>query len=721
MTSSETLGPERKGRVGTRAALSTVLGLLALVLFGRMAAAAPAPFVTPAAPPITIDSPVVDPDGILTPTDVKNVEKAIGRAAEAGVNVVYVLVPDFSGADPTDWCSSSGDISDLSLNTVIFVLAYEERDTSWCTNMTEDNGIISDSEVDDAWDAALDRIRGVDPITSNALTNAGVSFADVIASKASSGSTVPSSPSDTAPAAGTKDESRSGILELFIFFGVSGLLLWLLNSNAKKKKRLAAHPTSAPGEDQEALVAKARQQLFYADEALRSAKDEAAFAEAEFGYLRSDSLRNAVAAAQAGLDRAFTLLTQMNETQDVSKQAALAQQILAILDKTMPPVHAAQTALKGLRDKQLNAEQYLRELRARAQELSAEVPRAQTTLDRLAAKHSANELASLVNKPAQVAELIQSANELLGSAQAQITTDRQAAADTLEDASGTLAEAQANLLAIQKAEGQLAQANQALTATMASVTSDLQDVERLAKGQASLAPLVETARRALAQGELALAGSGDPITALADLKTADDALDQALAPLRSAEQQRQRDNALAAERINAAQAVLDQANSQLQLSRGYASLDARQAVTSAQTSLSQARSAQANDPQRAIKAADTAFSQGQRALMLIRNTPAQAQWSPSQSRRRNRSNSMLWGMLMGSMMSSSRGRSRSSGYRTSGFGGPRPPQRRSSGGSRGRSSFGGSTGGFRGGGGGGGFRGGGGGFSGGGGGGRGKF
>lgn len=735
-----------------RSRLRSVFGVLAasvasllIVAFGFPATSGDAmstPAVLPAMDPVKVDGPVVDPDGAISPADVKRVKEAIDEAADKDVNISYVLVPDFSGEDPTEWCNAAGDSSPLRANTVIFVLAFEERDTSWCTNLGTQDEHITDPQIDAAWDAALDEIRGVDPLTSEALADAGVAFAETVAFySAGAGNVSTQMPAQPAPTPSNDGNSMTilGLLALFVV----GAGIWFLVQTVKGRKQKLAEaggPLRNSKEGMEATVAKARKQLLYSDEALRAAKDEAAFAQAEFGYLRSDSLRNAVNAAQKSIDQCFELLVQMDATENLPEQARLADQITHKLDKAMPPVHAAQQALKGLRDKQLNAGQQLRELRSRSEELAAEVPRAQATLEMLRTKYTATELVSLANKPEQVTELLQLASDLLNTAESKMSTDKQAAVGALEDASSALAEAQANLAALQKAESQLADADKALSSTMSSVTTDLQDLDRLAPNQPALGTLVTSAQQALAQGQLAREGKADPISALADLQSADKALDKALRPLRSAEEQRHRYATVAAQRINSAQTVVDQASSALQLNRGYAPLEVRSTVSTAQNSLSRARSLQQSDPEQSIDAADAAFTDGQRALSMMRSMPRESQWGPTRSRGRSRNNSMLWGMLLGSMMSGNRS-SHYANYQTSTFG-SQPTQRgsrgrsssrtrgssggfrggRSSGGlfgggSSGGSFRGGGSGGFRGGGGGGGFRGGGGGgFSGGGGG-----
>lgn len=703
---------------GLLAALVVLVGTVASPAAFASSGGAPSgvsPSVAPTTPPVSITTPVTDPSGFLSTSQAGEVRNAIATTSSRGLSTYYVLVPDFSDYDPTDWCSQSGNQSTLTDNSIVFVLAYEERDSSWCTNMAEDNGLITDSAVDAAWDAAMDVAAQSNPLTPQDAAGAGVAFVQVVGESVAQGGGVPSGVGGSS----SGGSSWSGFLTLMIiiFIVAAILILFARRSSKKKAHKRAGQGSPAPSgvptnpKAQQELVDQASQQLLAADELLRSAADEVQFTRAQFGYAQADQLDAAVTAAQKAVNQAFTLLPSMQDAPSLAQKAQVASQIMTIISTVMPPVYQAQEGLKELRERQTNADQRLLDLRERLREASEQVDRSERTLADLRLRFSPVQLQSLEAKPQEARAFIQAAERNCDEAQAQLTTNRSAAVESLDRATAQLASALADINAVNSAEETITAAGQVLASAIASLTSDLNDVDRLVANQANFAPLVSDARAAITAGQKARNGQGDPVAAMQQLRSAEDALDQALDPLRSAHDQQRRNADLAAERINSAQTMVTQAEAMVAANRHSSSLQARSAVANAQQQLALARSLQHTDPAAAINAANAALSSTQAAFAAIQASPP-----PSVNYRSSGNNSLMWGMLLGSMMgNNSRGHS-------GGWGSPPPRSSKPSssanwgsfgggGGSRGSSGgFRGSSGGFRG---GGGF--------GGGGGGRGKF
>lgn len=658
----------------------------------------------PAADPVHISAPVTDPQGFLSTEEAGTIRNAIATTAGRGVSSYVVLVPDFSDYDATDWCASSGNSSSINENSVIFVLAYEERDSAWCTNIPEDSALISDQAMDSAQDGALAIAAQSDPLDPEHTAQAAVAFVQSVGNSVGTGS----GSNGNSGAQGTS----SGALFIVVFVILIAIVIIIFF--ASRKSRNSGAPGAAVPSDnpqvQQQQVDAASQQLLASDEALRASADEVDFAKAQLGYAQADKLDAAVQTAQKGLSECFLLLPQMQEAPNLSEKSAIARQILGTISTVMPPVHDAQEELKELRDRQTNAESRLSDLRSRLQEAGMRAQASERTLADLQLKFSPAQLQSLQSQPRQAMAFVQAALSNCEEAQAQMNTNRAGAVEALDRATAQLNSALSAINAVDGAEAAISESNKVLGDAIASITSDLDDVRRLASDQSIFAPLVSGAQAAVAAGQAARSGQGDPLAALQQLRDAEDALDRALAPLRSANDQDNRARATAGERVAAAEAMVNQAQASLQANRHSGSLDARSAVSNAQAQLNLAKGLQASDPNGAISAANAALSAAQQALALLRTGSAQAQ---PVNHRSSGSNSMLWGMILGSILGgggSSRGYG---GPSRGGFGGSAP--RRPSGGSFGGGSggFRGGSSGFRGGGGGGGFRGGGGG--------RGKF
>ncbi len=685
----------KRTSIGTSAA-ACALALTASALAITPAVASPLPQTGP----VTITDYVSDPDGFLDSEQVGEVRDAAMAARANGLSPYFVVVPDFSGNDAIDWCIASANRSSMSSEAVVFVLAYQERDSSWCTSLAENNGVITDSQIDNIWDGSLDLIRDSNPLESQAATDAAVYFANGLESAAAesgnnSGSVTPSEPSNG---------GGVSIWALLIFFGVIGMVIWFFSRRSKKKKSASAAgvPTISVAEQ----VATAKQQLLYSDEALRDAEDDVQFAKAQFGGARTDQFANAVQVARKGITDAFTLLPKLDDASSDPEKGAIAAQIMQIVGAVMPPVKAAQDQLQADRDKEVQAESRLPDLRSRVAEARADVPREQQRLQDLAVRFTPIQLQSLQNKPQQAAAFLDTADRYLNDAEAQLISDRSAAVQSLDSAASQLSLALSALESIRTAEQTIGESDRVLGAAIASITQDLSDVTRLANNQSAFAPLVNDANGAVAEGQAARQGTADPLGALDHLRKAEDALDQALAPLRSASDQNSRLAAQAKERYAAAEALVRQAQSMSQTSRGSMSLNARSAVSNAMAQLEQARVTLESSPQQSINSSTQAEQWARNALAEMQSAPMQ-----QPQYRSGGSNSMLWGMLLGQMMGGG-GRSHGGGYRSGGFGGGGYRSSGGFGGSGGFRSSGGSSGGFRGGGGGGGFRGGGGGRSG---------
>lgn len=657
----------------------------------------------PTTPPVSIDEAVTDPTTFLSTREAGYVRNAIAATAAKGVNTKYVLVPDFSGYDPTDWCAQSANQTVTQADTVVFVLAYEERDSSWCTNIADGSPLLTDSQIDRAWDAALEVAGRSDPMSPEDAAWAGVAFAQSLEATLDSGG-----------ASSGSGWSLSGAWIVVLALTVIGAT-WMVIRSSSKKNRLrkaggAQNPTPANAQEKIDL---AQTQLLASDEVLRNAADEVMFAQAQLGYGPADKLDAAVKKAQAEIGQAFTLLPQMQDAANLGARAAVATQILDKIQVAMPPVYAAQQELKELRDRQLDAKQRLADLRARLEEARKQVSRSEKTLDDLRLRFTPQQLQSLELKPSQANAFLSAATQNCDDAQRIIDSDRAGAVEALDRATSQLASGLKALNAIDTADTTIGESNKILASAIASITADLDDVDRLATNKANFAPLIHDAREAVAAGQAARNGQGDPLAALEKLRSAEDALDRSLDPLRSAHDQRQRNEAVATERIAAAQSMVAQAEAALSAARNYGGIDARAALSTAQQQLGIARASQRSDPAAAVTAANNALNSAQNAMTLLRNAPG----TTNVNHRSSGNNSLLWGMILGSMMGGgNRGRSygnswgttpKRSGYGGSArgggsFGGPSRSTGRSSGGFRGGSSGGfrgGSSGGFRGGGG----------------------
>ena len=506
-------------RTGTRKArwlAAAAIGLTGAVL-GVPAMAAPTPMLEPATRPVPISDYVTDPEGFLDASQTQQVQAASREAATQGVSPYYVVVPDFSGQDAESWCIAASNMSGLPGNAVVFALAYESRDATWCTELPENSSVISDAAIDRAIDGALGIVATSDPLLPEPAAEAGVYFATSVGANATGSATTPAptSPAPSPGGSGTVDANSGANWSWFwiLLLVVGALALFLVLRNRGKASKAPASGKVTAKQAEEA-VAGAQQQLLLADEALRAAEDDVQFARAQFGAGKAEQFAAATQAARTGITDAFLLLPKMDEATSPADKYGLAQKVSQIVGTVMPPVKAAQDQVQALREREIGAEQQITQLRERVGEAREAIPREQQHLADLALRFSPTQLASLQDQPKLAAQFLDAAERHLSEAQRQLATDRSAAADSVDDAATQLALALGALDRVSKAEQTIGDSDRVLTAAIASITSDLNDVARLQVDQVAFGPLVSDAKAAITQGQQARSGQADPLAAL---------------------------------------------------------------------------------------------------------------------------------------------------------------------------------------------------------------
>lgn len=630
---------------------------LATVLLGVAASAEP---------PLAITDRVTDPNGFLDASQTQEAHDALSAAAEDGLALYAVAVPTFDGQDATGWCLQTGEQSHLAGDSVIFAVAYEQRDAAWCTGA--DSNQVSDSELNRAFEAARSELGRSNPLQPEDLTAAIVTFGERVSASANGSSS---------------GSSVGALVWVAIAIMIAAVLAVVVSSSRRgaRLRKAGLGPKASPAAQQK-LVDESSQQLLYADEALRRSEDELSFATAQFGTLETKSLATAIEAAKPVLQQAFEVLSRMNDEPNLAAKAQLAGQIQELVGRVMPAVATAQKVLKDRRERERTAEQQAAQLSEQIGEADRRLEAARAELQSLQQHFSASSLASIANNPDQAKAELTEARVHVAQVQQLVATDRTRAVQELDLAATALAQALRLIETVTGARTALEQSAQVLTEAIASISSDLDDVARLSADRASFAPLVDEAKAAIEAGIAARSGQGDPLLAIERLRLAEDGLDRALAPLRSAHDQFQKDTQTAQQRIAGAQTLVSQAQAQLQAHGAYATMEQRNSVAKAQSLLTSAQSLLESEPGQAAQQATQAESFARSALATA------PQPAGRRSSGMNMSDVFLWSMILGNM-----GGGRSSGGHNSGWGGGS-----SWGGSSG-SSWRGSSGGFGGGGG----------------------
>lgn len=429
---------------------------------------------------------------------------------------------------------------------------------------------------------------------------------------------------------------------LLVAFGVVLLIVVVLMLFRRSRlKKVVAKRTSRSQESMQKRVTEARTQLLYADEAVRTAKDEVTFASAQFGVSSVDEMKAQVEAAEAGLARGYQLLAQMDAAETLGQQAQIAKEINQIINQVMPPLAASLSALQQQRNAEADLDSRARELRERIADMQGQLAAAQGELKALKAAYPAQAIESLLDNPAQTRTLLDSAEQALAQMEELLPTDRSGALQKAELCAHQISLAKLQIDAIMNGRKTIQNASKMLASAIGSITADLNDVARLVADQSVFAPLVDEAKAAIGVAQNAARGESDPLAALERLHAAEEALDAALAPLRSAEETQKRAADQARERLNQVELLVARADEAVQQKRSALSLDARSEVSQANAQLEAARGAVDSNP-------DYAMQCCAQAERLARSALQKAQSAPIQNDNFDMEDVLLWTTVIGS-------------------------------------------------------------------------
>lgn len=611
----------------SRASASAVAGIALIAGLGAPALATS---------PVTISTSVTDPSDWLSDSQVSEISSSADEAGSAGLQVYFVTVPDFSGAEPIEWCKTSGVNSGLSNQSIVYVIAYEERMFTTCGNA--DQQVVTDSDITRATSAAKKVLAKSNPLDADTTTDAATTFISTLTSTVTGQASSSSSHSSSTGAPSSGKSGFGWIRTVVVVVVIGGLIVFFVKRNKAKgastpaPKATADHPW-APGdqlpsltEDQVlALTNQSSTLLLQADELVRSAADELDFARAQFGETKTDAYAKALSVAQAGIAKAFASQQTMNEASDSRSRTEAALTLQHELNQVMPALVEQQKAFSQLRDEEASVPTQATDVKTRILEAIAALPSVEAELTALQTLYSSTTVASLMDNPQQARALLDSASVAANQATSLATSDPSAALVQLDIARRALAMAGHQTEAIMSAKHDLAAANEVLTKAIASITSDLSDVTTLKADSAAFAPLVAEAQKAVAKAQSARAGSGDPLAALENLRLAESQLDAALEPLRSQADARERKVQAARNAVSDAQAQYARANSYIQGRRGVIPLDVRSTLAEAKAELDQAVALVQTDPDQAMTLAKSARSVALTVLSTPINDPSYRQ------------------------------------------------------------------------------------------------
>lgn len=370
-----------------------------------------------------------------------------------------------------------------------------------------------------------------------------------------------------------------------------------------------------------ALQQRAGSALVRLDDAVREADTELGFALAQFGRERAQGYADALAAARGKLTEAFRLRQALDDAVPDSDRdrRAWTLQIIALCEQAQTTLDDQAAEFARLRGLEVNAAGTLRDVRSRIDVARARVPAATETLQRLTARYAPHTFAHVTGSVEAAQRELDESARAADTAEPGINAHGvSAVAATLQQAALAAHRAAGILDAVDRVEGDLAAADEALERLRASARDDLAEA-REQRDQAPDAPTGRAIIDAMAAVEAALApreGAADPVAELDRIGAAIAGLDLALASARNQAQRLRHAR-------EAYESTLVSARSQIAAARDFIArrgggAAARTRLAEAQRQLALAQAAAGPDPVEALDTVRRAVTHARDADALAR-------------------------------------------------------------------------------------------------------
>ena len=528
------------------------LGIAAVMAAVMLVGGVPAFATDPLAP----SSYVTDSDSFLSDKQRANIEtRAESLNSKYHVPVYTVIVPNFSDQEPAAWCRAT--LANIQNNdkVLLYVVAYEDSQDIYCPGPTMAewirNNSVGGSYVSDALSKARRAYKST-PLTPDEAAAGPTALIEYLYTSYQTYEQIESHRKQFNQQ--LADESRTETIKGIIAFLVTGLLVIcsLFFGLWRQKREEEAHAIEietaawrisrrrderedkAAQRNADRLVEQAKDRLSKADQEVRDAEKEWDYARAQFGIAATEQFRNRIKEAKEALSRGDALYKQCRTAYDPAKKESLASQIINELDTQLGLLRDAQAPFSTKRSERTALPTRLAEAQERLAEELADVERSREELATIASIYPGTVLAALEDNPDKAASLLTSAHNAIESAQAIIDTDADLATSAVDTAERALLMAYHKMNAIFTAKQDLDHIEDRLGAAIASLSSDIEEADRLQTDRTLLAPLITDARAAITRAQEALIHNDNPLDALEHARTVEVKLDATLDPLRNA-------------------------------------------------------------------------------------------------------------------------------------------------------------------------------------------
>ncbi|MFF1530463.1 TPM domain-containing protein [Cellulomonas sp. NPDC058312] len=584
--------------------------------------AAPAAGPLPAADPVALTGEITDQVGALG-GDEATVQAALDAlATETQYQLYVVYVDSFGDTDRIDWVDQTASLTGLGADDLVLAVAVDQR-----------SYVLAPESVPGLSSGDLDRIASdvEDQLRQDDWSGAAVTAADGVREAATGGS------------GGGSALGWLFVGGLVVIAVITGIAWASSRRRARQPVGVGGRPASgfpgAPGPVDELaalptaeLDRRSASALVGVDDALRASEQELGFAQAQFGPDATREFETVLVGAKAQVTEAFRLRQTLDDDiPDTEPQVRdTATRILHAVGQVSAALDAQKEAFDRLRDVESRAAEALDAHERTAAALRARVEAARGSLAALAATYPPSALASVTGNPDQAVLLLDEVGTAIAQGREAVAGgDRGLAVRYARAAEEALGQAGTLLDSVDRARTDLATIGSRLDAAVASISADVEDAARLAPRHPEVAARAEAARQAITAARSARDGQGDPLAALRDVTDAEAAIDQALAPMREAQESARRARQLLDQTLGRVDSAIRGTTDYVETRRGAVGPEARTRLAEAGRMFRTAVDQRETDPERALGAA-------QQSDRLVREAQSLAQrdvdWHDQQRR-----------------------------------------------------------------------------------------
>jgi hypothetical protein len=545
-------------------------------------------------------SPVVDTAGVLSGSELADVEAAIRATAdENGRQLFVAYVDEFTNpADAASWATETANANNMGSEDYLLAVAVEGR--AYYLSAAED-AALSASEIDRI------ALQVVEPeLRDEDWAGAAIAAADAIGGGSAGGG--------------------GGFGWLWIVLIGAAIVIVVAIVLARRRRRAVAGgpptgpavPGAPPPVPIEELRRRAAGALVQADDALKTSDEELGFAVAAFGDEATAGFRTALEAAKAKVREAFTLQQRLDdhEPDTEAQQREWYERILALTGEADASLDEQAERFDELRALEQHAPEALAKAEIATRAADDVIAPASQRLHALGAQYGAAALAAVADNPEQARARIAFARDSIEEARAAIGRgETGAAAVDIRAAEEAADQAKVLAGAIERLAADLDAGERAVAAGVDDLDADVRTARALPDaGLATLADRVE-AEAAAIRAELVRPGRS-PLELKARLDRVNAEIDQAVRGARNAQVAAERARAQLDRTLLSARAQVQAAEDYLVTRRGAIGSEARTRLAEAGRLLVESQSLATTDPARALAAAQRSEQLAGQAISL---------------------------------------------------------------------------------------------------------